>query len=60
MTIWKTLFLINKNEYENIQNDIEREEIKINEGYQKIQESSVKVERLREQIFRSGEKSVAV
>ena len=49
--------LINKNEYENIQNDIEREEIKINEGYQKIQESSVKVERLREQILEAEKRA---
>lgn len=43
--------LMNKNEYQNIQNDIEREEQKINDGYRKIQESSIKVEQLREQIL---------
>lgn len=47
----ENVLLINKNEYENIQKDIEREEIKINDGYRKIQESSVKVEQLRDKIL---------
>lgn len=49
--------LMNKNEYENIQNDIEREEQKISDGYRKIQESSVKVEQLREQILETEKQS---
>ncbi|MCM1226579.1 MAG: chromosome segregation protein SMC [Clostridium sp.] len=49
--------LINKNEYQNIQNDIEREEEKINDGYRKIQESSVKVEQLRDLILETEKKS---
>ena len=49
--------LMNKNEYQNIQNDIEREEEKINEGYRKIQESSVMVEQLREQILETEKQS---
>ena len=43
--------LINKTEYENIQNDIEREELKIQDGYRKIQESTVNIEDLREKIL---------
>lgn len=49
--------LINKNEYQNIQNDIEREEEKINDGYRKIQESSIKVEQLRDLILETEKKS---
>lgn len=45
--------LINKTEYENIQNDIEREELKIQEGYKKIQESTVNIEDLREKILQT-------
>lgn len=55
-TLENTL-LMNKNEYENIQNDIEREEQKISDGYRKIQESSVKVEQLREQILETEKQS---
>lgn len=55
-TLENTL-LMNKNEYENIQNDIEREEQKISDGYRKIQESSVKVEQLREQILQTEKQS---
>lgn len=49
--------LINKNEYENIQSDIEREEQKINDGYRKIQESSVRIEQIREQILETEKQS---
>ena len=49
--------LMNRNEYQNIHNDIEREEQKINESYRKIQESSVKVEQLREQILEAEKQS---
>lgn len=45
--------LINKTEYENIQNDIEREELKIQDGYRKIQESTVNIEDLREKILQT-------
>ena len=49
--------LLNKNEYENIQNDIDREEEKIREGYRKIQESSVSIENLREKILETEQSS---
>ncbi len=49
--------LINKNEYENIQNDIEREEQKMNDGYRKIQESAIKVEQVREEILETERKA---
>lgn len=49
--------LLSKTEYENIQSDIEREEQKINDGYRKIQESSIKVEQLREKILETEKKS---
>lgn len=50
-------FLINKSEYENIQNDIEREEEKIREGYRKIQEASVNIEDFREKIHENEQLS---
>ena len=49
--------LLNKNEYENIQNDIEREEEKIKEGYRQIQQSSISIEELREKILESEQSS---
>lgn len=49
--------LLNKTEYENLQNDIEREEEKIKEGYNKIQESSVSIEELREKILHTEQSS---
>ncbi len=45
--------LLNKTEYENIQNDIDREEEKIRDGYRKIQESSVAIEDLRDKILKT-------
>lgn len=45
--------LNHKTEYENIQNDIEREELKIQDGYRKIQESTVNIEDLREKILQT-------
>lgn len=45
--------LLNKTEYENIQNDIDREEEKIQDGYKKIQESSVAIEELRDKILKT-------
>lgn len=57
LDVLENSLLMNKNEYENIQNDIEREEQKISDGYRKIQESSVKVEQLREQILETEKQS---
>lgn len=57
LDILENSLLMNKNEYENIQNDIEREEQKISDGYRKIQASSVKVEQLREQILDTEKQS---
>jgi len=49
--------LLNKTEYENIQNDIDREEEKINEGYRKIQQSTVSIEQLRDKILEAEQTS---
>lgn len=49
--------LINKNEYENIQSDIEREEQKIRDGYLKIQESSANIDDLRDKILENEQLS---
>ncbi|MGN0613990.1 MAG: chromosome segregation protein SMC, partial [Porcipelethomonas sp.] len=49
--------LVNKTEYENIQNDIDREEEKIKEGYRKIQESTVSIEDIREKILETEQSS---
>lgn len=57
LDVLENSILMNKNEYQNIQNDIEREEQKINEGYRKIQESSVKVEQIRDMILETEKKS---
>ena len=47
-------------EYENLQNDIDREEAKISEGYTRMQESAMGVERLRGQILEIEQNSAAV
>lgn len=47
-------------EYENLQNDIDREEAKIAEGYTRMQESAMGVERLRGQILEIEQNSAAV
>ncbi len=43
--------LISHNEYENIGNDIKREEQKIQDGYRKMQESTVKSDELRRKML---------
>ncbi len=57
LTELENSLLLSKTEYENIQNDIEREEEKIKEGYRKIQESSAKVDDLREEILATEQSS---
>lgn len=43
--------LVSRNEYENIENDIRREEEKISEGYARMQESTVKSDELRRRML---------
>ena len=43
--------LVSRNEYENIENDIRREEEKISEGYARMQESTVKSDELRQKMI---------
>lgn len=43
--------LVSRNEYENIGNDIRREEEKISEGYRRMQESTVKSDELRRKMI---------
>lgn len=43
--------LVSRNEYENIENDIRREEEKISEGYAQMQESTVKSDELRQKMI---------
>ena len=43
--------LISKNEYENIENDIQREEQKITDGIRKMQESTMKADELRRRML---------
>lgn len=43
--------LVSRNEYENIENDIRREEEKISEGYARMQESTVKSDELRRKMI---------
>lgn len=49
--------LVNKNEYENIENDIAAEEEKIQLGYRKMQESTVKAEEYRQKIIEEEQTS---
>lgn len=49
--------LISKNEYENIENDIVREEEKISQGYAKMQESTVKSDELRRKMLEEEQAS---
>ena len=49
--------LMAKTEYENIKNDIDREEEKIKEGYQKMQRNSAEIERLRDEILKTEQSS---
>ena len=43
--------LVSRNEYENIENDIQREEQKIQDGYRKMQESTVRSDELRRKML---------
>ncbi|MBR3760467.1 MAG: chromosome segregation protein SMC [Ruminococcus sp.] len=43
--------LVSRNEYENIENDIRREEEKISEGYARMQESTVRSDELRQKMI---------
>jgi len=43
--------LVSKNEYENIENDIQREEQKITDGIRKMQESTMKADELRRRML---------
>ena len=43
--------LVNKNEYENIENDIQREEQKIADGIRKMQESTMRADELRRKML---------
>ncbi len=43
--------LVSRNEYENIENDIQREEDKIADGYRKMQESTVRADELRQKML---------
>ena len=47
-------------EYENLQNDIDREEAKIAEGYTRMQESAMGAERLRSRILEIEQNSASV
>lgn len=43
--------LVSRNEYENIENDIQREEQKIGDGYRKMQESTLRSDELRRKML---------
>lgn len=43
--------LVSRNEYENIENDISREEQRIEDGYRKMQESTVRSDELRKKML---------
>ena len=43
--------LVSKNEYENIENDIQREEQKIADGIRKMQESTMRADELRRKML---------
>ena len=43
--------LVSKSEYENIENDIQREDQKIQEGYRKMQESTVRSDEIRRKMI---------
>ena len=49
--------LVTKTEYENVENDIAREEEKIQQGYRKMQESTVKADELRQKILEQEQRS---
>ena len=49
--------LIKQNEYENIENDIQREEDKISEGYRKMQESTIRSDELRMKMIEEEQES---
>ncbi len=46
-----------KAQYENIERDLEAAEIKVQDGYRRLQESSVRIENLREDIRRAEEET---
>ena len=57
ITELENALLIAKTEYENIKNDIDREEEKIKDGYAKMQQNSAEVERLRDEILKTEQSS---
>ena len=49
--------LVSKNEYENIENDIQREEQKISDGIRKMQESTMRADELRRKMLEEEQTS---
>ena len=49
--------LVSKSEYENLENDIQREEERLQEGYRKMQESTVKSDELRRKMLEEEQSS---
>ncbi len=49
--------LVSKNEYENIENDIQREEQKRQDGYRKMQESTIRSDELRQKMLEEEQES---